>query len=86
VIQTALNDYHISYELTAFTGQPRLLYRLKGDLHQSIQDRFREAGVEIMSPSYLAMRDGNPSTLPEARLENGAEQDGEEGGLRPSRY
>lgn len=64
VIQTALNDYHISYELTAFTAQPLLLYRLKGDLHQSIQDRFSEAGIEIMSPSYLAMRDGNPSTLP----------------------
>lgn len=65
---------------TTFTGQPRLLYRLKGDLHQAIQDRFGEAGIEIMSPSYLAMRDGNPSTLPVARLENGPERHGEESG------
>ena len=30
----------------------------------SIQDRFNEAGVEIMSPHYMAVRDGNASTIP----------------------
>ena len=32
-------------------------------LHQNIQDRFNREGVEIMSPTYLATRDGNPSTV-----------------------
>jgi len=33
-------------------------------LHQNIQDKFNEAGIEIMSPHYMAVRDGNESTTP----------------------
>jgi hypothetical protein len=28
-------------------------------LHANIQDKFNEAGVEILSPHYAALRDGN---------------------------
>ena len=34
-------------------------------LHQNIQDSFNNAGVEIMSPHYRAIRDGNTITIPE---------------------
>jgi small-conductance mechanosensitive channel len=34
-------------------------------LHQNIQDKFNEAGVEICSPHFAALRDGNASTIPE---------------------
>jgi small-conductance mechanosensitive channel len=34
------------------------------ELHQRIQDSFNEAGVEIMSPAYSALRDGSRSTVP----------------------
>jgi len=34
----------------------------------SIQDKFNEAGVEIMSPTYSALRDGNRVTIPESYL------------------
>ena len=37
-------------------------------LHQNIQDRFNEAGVEIMSPHYGALRDGNQVTIPAEHL------------------
>ena len=33
-------------------------------LHETIQDRINEAGVEILSPAYNALRDGNMSTIP----------------------
>jgi hypothetical protein len=33
-------------------------------LHQSIQDSFNQAGVEIMSPTFYALRDGNTVTTP----------------------
>ena len=33
-------------------------------LHQNIQDKFNEAGIEIMSPHYMAVRDGNETTTP----------------------
>lgn len=35
------------------------------DLHQSIQDVFNEAGVEIMPPHYVATRDGSATTIPD---------------------
>jgi hypothetical protein len=35
-------------------------------LHQNIQDKFNEAGIEIMSPHYTSLRDGNPTTIPES--------------------
>ncbi|MFS2654413.1 hypothetical protein AAH147_01645, partial [Bacteroides ovatus] len=28
------------------------------------QDKFNEAGIEIMSPHYMAVRDGNETTTP----------------------
>ena len=34
------------------------------ELHQNIQDCFNKAGVEIMSPHYNSLRDGNKSTIP----------------------
>jgi small-conductance mechanosensitive channel len=37
---------------------------IQSELHQNIQDRFNEAGVEIMSPTYAALRDGNQVTIP----------------------
>jgi small-conductance mechanosensitive channel len=37
-------------------------------LHQTIQDKFNEAGIEIMSPHYMAVRDGNETTIPKDDL------------------
>jgi len=35
-------------------------------LHGNIQDAFNQAGVEIMSPHYTSLRDGNTVTIPES--------------------
>jgi hypothetical protein len=35
-------------------------------LHARIQDAFYAAGVEIMSPQYTSIRDGNATAMPEA--------------------
>ena len=66
VLQKALNDYNVSYELNALTRKPELLAALYSALHRHIQDRFAAAGVEIMSPAYTALRDGNNPALPPA--------------------
>jgi small-conductance mechanosensitive channel len=66
VLQKALNDYNVSYELNALTHKPELLPALYSALHRHIQDRFAAAGVEIMSPAYTALRDGNNPALPPA--------------------
>ncbi|MGB3799473.1 MAG: mechanosensitive ion channel family protein [Lewinella sp.] len=64
VLQKALNDWYVEYELNAYTHSSHRMARIYSDLHANIQDTFREAGVEIMSTHYMAIRDGNPSTIP----------------------
>lgn len=64
VLQTSLNDFYISYQVNAYTKEPSMQAEIYSSLHQNIQDKFNEAGVEIMSPHYKALRDGNQSTIP----------------------
>jgi len=64
VLQTALNDFHVSYEINACTDQPNAMESTYSALHASIQDKFNAAGVEILSPAYQALRDGNELTIP----------------------
>lgn len=71
VFQTSLNDFHVSYEINAHTDQPNDMARIYSDLHRNIQETFNEGGVEIMSPSFLALRDGNAVTIPPAHRPEG---------------
>lgn len=64
VLQTSLNDSHISYELNATTHEAARMAELYSTLHRQIQESFNNAGVEIMSPMYLSVRDGNNTTTP----------------------
>ncbi len=71
VWQTKLDDWYVHYELNAYTDKPNNMGGIYSALHASIQDRFNEAGVEIMSPGYQALRDGNQTTIPEDYLPKG---------------
>lgn len=64
VLQTSLDDYYVSYRLNAYTKEPNRQAVIYSHLHANIQDKFNEAGVEIMSPHYNALRDGNMTTIP----------------------
>lgn len=64
VLQTSLDDFYVSYEINAYTDRPNESAVTYSRLHRNIQDRFNEAGVEIMSPHYNALRDGNEVTIP----------------------
>lgn len=63
VLQTSLDDYYVSYELNAYTSDPKRMALIYSELHQNIQDCFNKADVEIMSPAYTAYREGNQSTI-----------------------
>ena len=65
VLQTALNDFFVTYQINAYTRDANAMVATYGELHQSIQDTFNEGGVEIMSPHYTSVRDGNTVTIPE---------------------
>jgi small-conductance mechanosensitive channel len=73
VLQTSLDDFYVSYQINAYTDQPSRMALIYSDLHQNIQDAFNAAGVEIMSPHYNAVRDGNATVIPESYLPKGYE-------------
>ncbi|MCK5378466.1 MAG: mechanosensitive ion channel [Acidobacteria bacterium] len=66
VRQLELRDFSVVYELNVNIHQPHLLPRITSDLHANILDAFNEAGVEIMSPEFAALRDGNALAIPRA--------------------
>jgi small-conductance mechanosensitive channel len=52
VLQTALGDFCITYEINAYCDNAQAMARLYHHLHQSILDVFNEYGVQIMTPAY----------------------------------
>ncbi len=71
VLQTTLDDFYVHYQINAYTDQPRRMSKTYSDLHQKIQDKFYEAGVEIMSPHFSTLRDGNHIAIPDEYLPKG---------------
>jgi len=71
VLQTALNDFNIGYQINAYTNQPNKMAVIYSGLYQNILDKFNEAGVEIMSSGYTAVRDGNTIQIPDAYKPDG---------------
>ncbi|NJN36121.1 MAG: mechanosensitive ion channel [Nitrospiraceae bacterium] len=68
VLQTSLDDFYVTYEINAYTDQANKMALIYAELHQNIQDKFNEGGVEIMSPHYATIRDGNKTTIPDPYL------------------
>ncbi|MCX5913003.1 MAG: mechanosensitive ion channel family protein [Deltaproteobacteria bacterium] len=78
ILQKSLDDFYVTYELNVYTDQPQRMSQTYSLLHQNIQDSFNKGGVEIMSPHYTQLRDGNKVTIPASYLP----QDYVPGGLR----
>jgi small-conductance mechanosensitive channel len=66
VFQTALNDFYVSYQINVYTADANHMDDIASALHQNIQDQFNAAGLEIMSPHYASLREGNAIAIPEA--------------------
>ena len=71
VLQTSLDDFYITYELRAYINLLEKRTLTLSQLHENIQDKCNEVGIEIMSPHYSAIRDGNQNTIPEDYLPKG---------------
>ena len=73
VLQRELNDFFVTYEVNAYVGDATRMVGTLSDLHEAIQDSFNEGGVEIMSPHYTSVRDGNAVTIPPEKRPPGYE-------------
>ena len=68
VHQTGLGDFYVQYELNVCTHDADKMRSIYSELHGHILDRFHEAGVEITSPHYSSIRDGNKMAIPDRYL------------------
>jgi small-conductance mechanosensitive channel len=52
VLQKALSDFFVEYELIFHVDEPAKRVLILSELHTHIQDAFNEEGVQIMSPHF----------------------------------
>jgi small-conductance mechanosensitive channel len=83
VLQTALDDFYVRYELNIYTDAPQDMQSIYSNLHLNIQDAFNEYGVQIMSPHYID-DPKSPAVVPKERwYEPPARPAGQEADNRP---
>jgi len=68
VLKTNLDNHYITYELNAFTTDAARMDEIYSELHQNILDKFNQAEVEILSPTYFAFRDGQKTTIHQVEI------------------
>ena len=64
VLQTALNDFSISYQINAYTKEATKIPFIYSELYKNILDTFHDAGLEMITFHYQAYRDGNELKIP----------------------
>lgn len=64
VLQTGLDDFYASYQINVYTNEPHQMAAIYSALYQQIQNKFQEAGIELTSFHYHALRDGSATTIP----------------------
>ena len=64
VVETELGDYAVSYTLIAFTEAPEKARLTRAAVRRNALDLFNADGIEIMTPSVSALRDGNQPAIP----------------------
>jgi small-conductance mechanosensitive channel len=52
VLQRALGDFCVTYEINVYCDTPKAMELLYTELHRNILDLFNEYGVQIMTPAY----------------------------------
>jgi small-conductance mechanosensitive channel len=57
VLQRALSDFYVEYELIVYIDKPMERVPILSRLHEGIQDCFHEKGVQIMSPHFVGQPD-----------------------------
>lgn len=74
VLQTRLDDWYVVYQINAYTRNPEYMSKIFSNLHQNIQDKFHEAGIEIMSPHFMGVRNTQEIFMPEEYLKKEKKQ------------
>jgi len=74
VLQSKLGDFYVSYDLIARLENPIDRPQVLSVLHGNIQDAFNAAGVQIMSPHFMA-QPAEPVVVPKQRWHEASQAD-----------
>lgn len=83
VLQTALSDYYIEYQLNVATQRPAVHLQTLSDLNRNIVDAFNEFGVQIMSPHFRRQPEEKVWVPPEHWYDSPAASPASAGGRLP---
>jgi small-conductance mechanosensitive channel len=83
VLQRALSDFYVDYELRAHLEMSAEPARVRSELHMRIQDTFNEFGVQIMSPAFESQPD-RPVVVPRSRWFAAPAVPSNDGALEPA--
>lgn len=72
ILQSSLEDFYVVYQINAYTKQPHRQAHIYSELHKNILDVFHEAGIELLSPRFMALRDGSSIDIPNQFKNKGA--------------
>jgi small-conductance mechanosensitive channel len=61
VLQTAFNDFTVSYQINAYTKEASKIPIINSELFKNIQNMFRDAGIELVSPHYHIIKGSSQS-------------------------
>lgn len=66
VLQTALGDFSVAYEINVYCDTPQSMPQLYTELHRNIPDVFNWYGVQIMTSAYESDPD-QPKVVPKQK-------------------
>lgn len=64
VLQRALDDFYVRYEVSAYCDRPNELHLIESRLREQIQDEFFAENVEICSPHFETQRENSEPAIP----------------------
>lgn len=68
VLETKLDDFYVVYQINAYIKNADKLAQLYSDLHQQVQIKSNEAGLELLSPQYIEQRKAQEKVVPSEYL------------------
>ncbi|WP_430613235.1 mechanosensitive ion channel family protein [Flavobacterium sp. JP2137] len=64
VFQTSHDDFYITYEINVYVREVTKKAGILSTLYRNIQEVFNAKGIELLSPHYIANRDGSAPAIP----------------------
>ena len=71
VLQTALDDFYVKYQINVYTKKANEMANIYSNLNKNIQDIFNREEIELLSPHYSAHRDGSKIMIPKESIQSG---------------